>query len=809
MSDFPLLHLTVTDFRRIEGARQFPLDAPVVLIHGPNGTGKTSLLSALELALTGAIRSMERQSEQYMDHLPFFGQPFATVQALVTDSLMSGSRNAKIKVGGSHSEGRPALQDDAASFYAERCYLDQASLSRLLDLYQDREGSGQSALEKFVNELLGLEKLDALRAGLSDANDFRRLKRLALGVDEAVRQVKATDEEYADEVSLRTDARIAITAARMAVLEAMDSLGLKVDSDTTNRNLIRQVRAALRNGVSSEELATATTVHQELVALGGRISALVERPTPPRVDKTRTALATAKSASEKWNLEDGERVRAWEAVARAEAEAAGVVVQSEVRLSIENALLVLTQKKESDSAVRKQLESLTTDLAAERLNLESLQNQLADAHEHSSALVEILSAARLAVEDTGDTCPVCERDFRETGRGALPSFIDSKLEELTTHGEHLVRLRGDRDRRSSQVVQMEAELAQLQARSLPADQLSIISERIQLLSNLATQTDEIEQVKARGADLARTVNDLQKALDDVEAQTAEEVFLAGEIVKYASRLKVEATPTTSSFKSVWNQLLVQAQENLSHLSETAERHRDAKAELGQLEEQIEHEAAIAKRLAEIADRKKLWSGRLREAKRRQGIAREVHEAATRARTNIVQRVFTQSLNDVWKSVFTRLAPNENFVPGFGIPSANKKAFDIKLKTTHKLGQTSGPPQMMLSAGNLNTAALSLFLALHLAVEPVVPCLVFDDPVQAMDEVHVAQFAALVRLLAKRNARQVIIAVHERELFEYLSLELSPAFEGDELITIELGGRAEDEDGGVTRHVWRPDVAVQS
>lgn len=45
------------------------------------------------------------------------------------------------------------------------------------------------------------------------------------------------------------------------------------------------------------------------------------------------------------------------------------------------------------------------------------------------------------------------------------------------------------------------------------------------------------------------------------------------------------------------------------------------------------------------------------------------------------------------------------------------------------------PQMMLSAGNLNTAALSLFLALHLAVQPVVPCLVFDDPVQAMDEVH--------------------------------------------------------------------------
>ena len=115
--------------------------------------------------------------------------------------------------------------------------------------------------------------------------------------------------------------------------------------------------------------------------------------------------------------------------------------------------------------------------------------------------------------------------------------------------------------------------------------------------------------------------------------------------------------------------------------------------------------------------------------------------------------------------------------------------------------------MMLSAGNLNTAALSLFLALHLAVEPIVPCLVFDDPVQAMDEVHVAQFAALIRLLAKQNGRQVIIAVHERELFDYLSLELSPAHEGDELITIELGERATEEDQGIIRHGWAPDSAL--
>ena len=93
---------------------------------------------------------------------------------------------------------------------------------------------------------------------------------------------------------------------------------------------------------------------------------------------------------------------------------------------------------------------------------------------------------------------------------------------------------------------------------------------------------------------------------------------------------------------------------------------------------------------------------------------------------------------------------------------------------------------MLSAGNLNTAALTLFLSLHLSVQQELPWLVIDDPVQSMDEVHIAQFAALLRTLSKGHGRQVILAVHERSLFDYLALELSPAFSDDKLITIELG-----------------------
>jgi exonuclease SbcC len=70
----------------------------------------------------------------------------------------------------------------------------------------------------------------------------------------------------------------------------------------------------------------------------------------------------------------------------------------------------------------------------------------------------------------------------------------------------------------------------------------------------------------------------------------------------------------------------------------------------------------------------------------------------------------------------------------------------------------------------------------------------------MDDVHIAQFAALLRSL-KREGRQVILAVHDRQLFDYLALELSPTFNGDRLITVELGRSA----AGITTAQWTPTV----
>lgn len=178
------------------------------------------------------------------------------------------------------------------------------------------------------------------------------------------------------------------------------------------------------------------------------------------------------------------------------------------------------------------------------------------------------------------------------------------------------------------------------------------------------------------------------------------------------------------------------------------------------------------------------------AERRRQQARRVADVARDVRSSIVRRVFNESLNTLWRDLFIRLAPTEPYVPAFSLPQTAEGVV-AQLETRHRSGARGGTPGSMLSAGNLNTAALTLFLSLHLSVEPKFPWLVLDDPVQSMDEVHISQFAALLRKISKDHGRKVLIATHDRQLFNYLALELSPAFPNDQLITVELSRSATD------------------
>ena len=178
----PLLEsLTVQDFRSIRGRVQVSLDAPVVLIQGANGTGKTSLFSALELALTRGVASLERFDPDYIAHLPHKHAADGWGHVALAATGFDGAGEVALTVTGTAIEGRPGLLSPGeARFFVERCYLTQATLGRLLEIYEHQDTRRtDSPLTRFVKELLGLEPLDALIEGLHSVGNVRRLRATA------------------------------------------------------------------------------------------------------------------------------------------------------------------------------------------------------------------------------------------------------------------------------------------------------------------------------------------------------------------------------------------------------------------------------------------------------------------------------------------------------------------------------------------------------------------------------------------------------------------------------------------------------
>lgn len=796
MIDIPLRRIFVSDFRRLEGHHTFPLDAPVVLVHGPNGAGKTSVLSALELALTGDVRSMRRHDPRYTAHLPFHGQEFATLRVEVAEELAANREPVTMTAAGSRIEGASALRREAAQFYTERCYLDQVSLGQLLELYQYREGKEESALARFVNELLGLERLDALRAGLSDATDLRRLRKLCEPLADAEAEVERATADLASATEELESSRRVMASSRSALTDAMEALGLAAPEPDDAESL-RRAEEILRSSQPKVEPRT-VDINRSISTLEGRIGALVQRPSIKRLEEARAAFTAASVEYQRWSESHGTAIEAWRSdAARQELDVSdrpADVLDAELQ-RIDRALSREHELRETTTRLEQQL----TDT---RARLQVLEGQLSGAQEHAGSLAEGLAALREHAAD--NTCPLCDRDFGEVSATHLVSHIDIKIAELTTQGAQLREFRLQRDAVAAQAQRDEQGINEARAQLWSAGQRDEADSRRRALMDLRERLQALEPALVAGRELQHQRDTAQSALEELEAAARDADMARSEMDELARDLGAPPAEANQALEEVWRRLADIA----ADLQQRRTAHQRATELLEQTLESFDRVATLRDAVAEAAERKVLWENRVQEARRRQGVARAVHDASSKARAAIVQRVFTESLNEVWRSVFTRLAPREPFVPAFGMPSSSKTALELTLETRHiTSGDSGGSPQIMLSAGNLNTAALSLFIALHLAVEPLVPCLVLDDPVQSMDEVHVAQFAGLIRVLAKHHGRQVIIAVHERELFQYLALELSPAFQGDELITIELGARSEEEDRGITRRVWSPDPAI--
>ena len=450
--------------------------------------------------------------------------------------------------------------------------------------------------------------------------------------------------------------------------------------------------------------------------------------------------------------------------------------------------------------------ALEQDLVRARAREAALNEQIAGYSAEAGTLAQTLSSILNHVQS--DECPVCGRDFSESSAGPLDAHVSSRIAALTHSAgqlQSLVREQADGKRTLLETGRRREEAA---ARQLTAPLRVELKRRRARLEELKGILTDVEQDAVSGEQMIAAAAVASRRLNELRTQDQRAISIRKSAEEFTRDLDIRAVGETESLASALDRILAEVSKREATLNQRLSVRRDVSAVLSERQVLFKRRTAITGAIAESKEQLRRVTTARDKANTRIGEVPDLVRRVRETRTDIVRQVFNDSLNAVWRDLFVRLAPDEPFVPAFALPEVQTGPVEAVLETHYRSGGTGGNPRSMLSAGNLNTAALTLFLALHLSVKPMLPWLVIDDPVQSMDEVHISQFAALLRTLSKEHGRQVILAVHEKQLFDYLALELSPAFQDDRLITIEIGRSSNGET--VLNYeplIWKMDPAI--
>lgn len=783
IGDRILSSLDVTNFRSIRGHVYAPLDAQVVLIHGENGAGKTSLLSAIEYALTGNVLALYRADPGYASHLLHRSAKAGEIKVKTLRAKEEESFEARLDAKGGTSLSK--LDAKEAAFFTERAYLPQSLLNQLLQIYQESDSNADSPLAKFVGDLLGLDRLDALEAGLKPLHDVRNLRKEV---------TQWSQVEYERDKNLRSvsDSKTSLASvaeslkSELVELQTLcNSLGLEL---TASEDSVEVISQALRDDANEKRYEQALDRRRRLSSIRREIASAEQMTTQP-ISAAESDAVAASEAYKAWDRNNGDELAKLHSRVRELLPSANIPGDI---FDLAGVALPLLQSERNQVAQRaeqgrqdlKRKVEIEREVASFRSQIGIIDQEIGQISSDSEVLASVLGELSSYIKT--DVCPVCDRDFAQLDRGPLSSHVQHKISNLSASAARLISLGKTRGESQQAVSRFEDELRTVDARKVTTQAVADLDRRSALLNSAIAELERLSPVFAEGAELRRVDVDFRRKTSELQSSNSALVAARETIREFALTIGAPALGPDEGFQSAIDRID-------SYLNEEAERsnqhlmwRRRGLELVGLIRPNVSRAAEIKRRIESESAQADRASRLLESAQRLREQALTIRDTVDGVRSAIIRGVFNNQLNRVWRDLFVRLAPSEPFVPAFRIPEGDTKGIQPKLITVHRdTNEPAGTPGAMLSAGNLNTAALTLFIALHLSVPKSLPWLILDDPVQSMDDVHVAHFAALLRTLSKEKDRQVIIAVHDRQLFEYLKLELSPAFQDDSLVTLEL------------------------
>ena len=811
-----LTAMSLQDFRLFRGEHRIALDGDVVLIYGANGSGKSSLLSAIEFGLTGSVSDLLRYGKDFprcLRNVHAEGSAEVRVTFESTDATIISTTSV---VSDSDNLERSSQNLDEASrqFFSERCYLSQVRLGRLLDMYQAVEkGSADPPIVQFVKRLLRLDSLESLSEALHDIEDVRRTRKKYTEVsylEDRERKLASEKSELALEINASATSRTSVANAIQTVIGSLDG-SVKI----SELNLVEVSKLAERFSAWISELTNVEVQSIEKDAQKIREVKIVIENSKGAVDDRLLGLEQELRNQEVILNELLVRLQPILDDAVAELQAISGVTdlfpdsasfedqwsQTELRLS--QTLIRLEADHKAMQIDEDRLLNLRAMEAEKRKELTALQDELSELASAVPQWAETL--ASLANQITADECPVCLRDFSELGKGSLGDFVQQRANQIGLNAKRLQECELNRAKLLLQIADVDRNIVALSVRfgeRVSANRL------VATFSSLKGVAQRLEANRSSMEECIRVANALVPIRLEIRLSQARIVQLGeakAALAIIAQRLDVKA-PTGVSLSELLSFLEQKFVEVTHKQSQTIKVIREVVMQLSTLTLLLKEADRLDRHWLELNEQELKIAEARRKVDQITGKARRVLKCAIAAKRKLLDRVFDETLNHLWTELFERLARNEPFKPRL----SESKATRDQIRTTMQAVAEGIDPFENVGAvhsfGNQNTSALSLFLALNLIGPPRHHVLILDDPVQSMDDVHISQFAVLLKELINQAGRQIFVAVHERPLFDYLAFELTPNLSGRKLVTIELDRLSDSLNCNlkVETRVWIPD-----
>lgn len=355
-----------------------------------------------------------------------------------------------------------------------------------------------------------------------------------------------------------------------------------------------------------------------------------------------------------------------------------------------------------------------------------MEVELRDAHESLRAL------AQLALRHLDDLCPVCAQPYdHDATHARLSNLVDPSSND-----------RGQDTGPSLNAV-----------------------------ADAARNVEQAEQVLAEARESLRNGRESEIAYSDWrrEAETLQETFgLAQEATAAGISSLLESVSgsltRTREVRAQGERLALEA----ARIAEQAQRHN--------LVEQLAPlEASIAERQATIDLRNETSEE-----------VSSIISALRDANDTLVAEKLTR-IEPLLQRVFAAVDPHPTFRAVNFLTRTERGRGRLWTTLGDVPGGVSGAdPAMVLSSSQLNVLAVSVFLALNLAI-PTLPLQVvaLDDPLQSLDNVNLLGLTDLLRRV--KGTRQVLVSTHDNRLAGLLERKLRPVGDGTRTVRIDLRG----------------------